>query len=141
MASVPAVMRFIRAQMRGHRGALLTVPQFRTLVFLSHTDDASLSALAEHLGLSLPATSRMVDVLVKRGLLQRKAGSGDRRRVSLSLTGRGRAAFRAARKATQAALARRFLTLAAHELTQVSQALAILNRVFAPESCREESAQ
>jgi DNA-binding MarR family transcriptional regulator len=139
LASVPAVMRFMREQMRGHRGALLSVPQFRALVFASHSEDASLSALAEHIGLSLPATSRMVDVLVKRGLLQRQAGCHDRRRVALSLTGRGRATFRAARKATQAALARRFDALSEPEQALVSQALGILSRAFAPENCRAEA--
>ena len=141
LAGVPSVMRFIRCQMRGHRRAELTVPQFRALVFLSQNEESSLSAVAAHLGLSLPATSRLAEVLVQRGLMERQSGSNDRRRVSLSLTGRGRAAYQAALRATQAAIARRCDTLTAEELSQVAQAMGILNRVFSSETCRADSMQ
>ena len=139
LAGVPSVMRFIRHQMRGHRQAELTVAQFRALVFLSHNDAAALSALAEHIGLSLPATSRMVELLVKRGLIERQVRSSDRRCVSLSLTGRGKAIFRTALEATQAVLARRLDDLSAGELSLVSQAMGILSQVFSTESCHMES--
>ena len=99
-------------------------------------NDVSLSLLAEQLGLSLPAASRLVQGLVRRGLLERRARSSDRRCVSLSLTAQGRATFKSALRATQAALARRFETLSASELTLVSQAMRILGRLFAAESCR-----
>ncbi len=134
LASVPGLMRVIRAEMRGHRQAPLTVPQFRTLVFVNYHAAASLSVLAEHLGLSLPATSRMIDVLAKRGLLARRAQPSDRRCLALSLTHRGRVAFRAAHDATRAALARRLAELSAAELAAINQALAILNRVL-PSAC------
>ncbi|MBI4578561.1 MAG: MarR family transcriptional regulator, partial [Planctomycetes bacterium] len=69
LATVPVVMRFIRHEMRRHRRGGVTVPQFRALVFVSNHADASLSAMAEHLGLSLPAASRLVQGLVQRGLM------------------------------------------------------------------------
>ena len=141
LANVPAVMRFIRCQMRGHRRAELSVPQFRALVFLSHNEDASLSAMAAHLGLSLPATSRLAEVLVQRGLMERRARSGDRRCLCLSLTSRGWATYRAALRATQAAIARRCDTLSAQELCLVAQAMGILNRVFSSDSRRADSMQ
>jgi DNA-binding MarR family transcriptional regulator len=126
-------MRFIRHEMRTHRQAQLSVPQFRALVFLNVTDDPSLSAMAEHIGISLPAASRMVDMLVKRGLLERRVGATDRRRVSLSLTARGRKRYRRAHRETQAALARRFGVLSAAEQGLVRQAMQLLTRVFGPE--------
>jgi len=116
-----------------HRRAELTVPQFRALVFLSLNDEASLSAMAEHLGLSLPAASRLVALLVKRGLMRRRVRLTDRRCVRLSLTGRGQAVFRAALKATEVALARRFKVLSAGERGVVSEAMDVLARVFSPE--------
>jgi DNA-binding MarR family transcriptional regulator len=130
LAGVPAVMRVIRSEMRSRRQAELSVPQFRTLIFLSHADDASLSALAEHLGLSLSATSRSVDALVRRGLLDRQVQTGDRRRVRLSLTARGRAAFETALSATQRAIARRFKVLSREELSQIRATMHVLERVF-----------
>jgi DNA-binding MarR family transcriptional regulator len=136
LASAPAIMRFIRGQMRAHRRVELTVPQFRALVFAKHYEDGSLSDLAEQLGLSLPATSRLVQVLVQRGLLRRGARSSDRRCIKLSLTTRGRASFRAAQNATLAALAKRLEALPAAERGLVHAALEVLNRVFLAESGR-----
>jgi len=131
LLGIPTIMRFIRHQVRRNRHAELTIPQFRVLIFLSHSGDSTLSAAAEHLGLSLPATSRMVDLLVRRGLTTRRAHSSDRRRVSLSLTGRGRAVFKAALSAAEKALARSFQPLSGQELGQVVAAMRILNRVLA----------
>jgi DNA-binding MarR family transcriptional regulator len=139
LTGVPSVLRFIRYQMRRHRQAELTVPQFRALVFLNHNEYASLSDMAEDLGLSLPAASRMVELLVKRGWMRRRARSSDRRCVSLSLTGRGKAVFRMARKATQVALSQRLKSLSAGELALVSGAMQVLSRAFAPENCQQEA--
>lgn len=127
-------MRFIRHQMRQHREVDLTVLQFRALVFLNFHDGHSLSAMAEHLGLSLPATSRMVELLVQRGLMERRTPSRDRRRVALSLTRRGKQTFRKARAATQIALARGLQKLSPQALGQVAAAMQTLSRVFAPEN-------
>jgi len=130
MAGVPVMMRFLRQQMRRHRRAGLTVPQFRALIFVSHNPDASLTAMAEHIGISPAAASRMVELLVRRGLMRRLARANDRRCVSLSLTPRGRATFRKALRATQVALARRFERLSTRELAAVSSAMEILGRLF-----------
>jgi len=127
-------MRFIIHQMRGHREAELTVPQFRVLVALTQRKEMTLSALAEFLGLSLPGASRMVDSLVKRGLLERQTRSNDRRQVAISLTRRGKAAFETAHAATQVAVAQSLETLSPQDLGRIQEALPILSRVFRPES-------
>jgi DNA-binding MarR family transcriptional regulator len=132
LAAIPAVMRFIRNQMRRHRQSELTVPQFRTLVFLSHHPETTLSALAEYLGLSRPAASRMVDLLVKRGLMNRQIPPADRRQVALSLTRRGKEAFLAAHGATRVAMAGNLEKLSAPDLNRVREAMQILNRAFTP---------
>jgi DNA-binding MarR family transcriptional regulator len=132
-------MHFIRYQMRRHRQAGLSVPQFRALIYLSHNENASLSDIAEHLGLSLPATSRMVELLVKRGWMRRRSRSSDRRCICLSLTGRGRAVFEAALEATQVALRQRLKALSAGEVSLVSGAMQVLTRAFAPENFQAEA--
>lgn len=131
LACIPAVMRFIRREMRGHRGERLSVPQFRALIFARLHEGASLSALAEHLGLSLPTASRMADQLVRRGLLERRPGTADRRRVALRLTRRGARVYEDARRATRAAIARELDALADAERRLVGGALRVLGRVFA----------
>jgi DNA-binding MarR family transcriptional regulator len=130
MAAVPAIMRFIRSQMRDHRENL-TVPQFRTLVLLSHDGDPTMSKVAEHLGISLPAASRMVDGLVRRGLLERQTRAGDRRSVSLSLTSVGQRTFRAALHATEQMLTQHFKALSDKDLAQVAGAMDTLASLFA----------
>jgi DNA-binding MarR family transcriptional regulator len=135
LASAPRIMRFIRDQVRENRRARLSMVQFRTLAMLTCADGLTLSALSARLELSLPATSRMVDALVKRGLLKRRTQAADRRRVALSLARKGRAAFQSAHEATQAALAARFGALPAADVEFLGRALAILGGVFAPESC------
>ena len=46
--------------------------------------------LVRELGVTKQAVSQLIDVLAARGYLERGADSGDRRRVALELTGRGR---------------------------------------------------
>ncbi len=69
---VPVVMRSIRAEMRRHRTADLSVPQFRTLAFIDRNADASLSDVAEHIGLTLPSMSKIVEGLVVRKFVTRQ---------------------------------------------------------------------
>lgn len=136
LATVPGLMRFIRSEMRLHRGGRLTVPQFRALILVSHQRDASLSDLADHVGLSLPAASRMVQLMVRRGLMERNADPGDRRRVRLAPTRRGRDAYRAALTAAEVALTRKLKTVSQAELSQIHRASKVLLRLFLPEDPR-----
>jgi DNA-binding MarR family transcriptional regulator len=128
---VPQIMHIIRAEMRGHRSPDLSVPQFRVLAYLSRNPGSSLSAVAEHIGLSLPAMSIMVDGLVERRLVSRQSSVADRRRVILRLTARGRAALETSRAATQARLAERLGRLSPDDRAQVGRAMGILRGLFA----------
>ena len=128
----PAIVRAIRAEMRTHRLAELSVPQFRTMGFLNRHPGASLSDVAEHIGLTLPTMSKLVDGLVARRLATRETHAGDRRRVTLALTPRGHATWQAARESTQAYLAKLLTALAEGERTAVVQAMEILRPIFIP---------
>jgi long-chain acyl-CoA synthetase len=67
----------------------LSVPQYRILMFLD--DGASVaSTLADHLAVSRPAVTAVVDGLVARGLVERRHHDDDRRRVGHTLTTAGR---------------------------------------------------
>ena len=61
---VPVIIKDIRSQMRSRRSPDLTVPQFRTLAFVDRNKGTSLSAVANHMGLTLPSTSKLVDGLI-----------------------------------------------------------------------------
>lgn len=127
---VPVLMRFIRAQMRSHRGSDLSVPQFRTLFFLGRRRNASLSAVAEHLGLSLPAASRLVEGLIQRNFVVRRIPAENRRLVALSLCASGRRTVRTAQKNAEKALAEILAKLPTRELDSIERALRTLREIF-----------
>jgi DNA-binding MarR family transcriptional regulator len=137
LESVPAVMRFIRAQMRRHRGPELSVPQFRTLLFLSRKGGASLSALAEFLGLSRPAASRLVEGLVRRNFVARRVPRGNRRLVALSLSACGQRTICAARQATESRLAQVVASFPPGERAAVQRALRTLREKFQSVAARD----
>ena len=72
MDTAPKIMQAIRVEMRRGRGSDISIPQFRSLAFIQRNPDSSLSNLAEHLGLTLPSVSKLVDGLVKQKLVIRQ---------------------------------------------------------------------
>ena len=72
MDTAPKIVQSIRIEMRGGHGADLSIPQFRTLRYIQRNPDTSLSDLADHLGLTLPSVSKLVDGLVHKELIIRQ---------------------------------------------------------------------
>ena|SRR5271157_1256489 len=128
---VPAVMRFIRTEMRSHRALELSVPQFRSLVIIERAAGTSLAGVAAHLGLTPPSACKLIDGLAGRGLVSRRESLGDRRRVTLEITAQGAQALASARKASQKSLSRLLGALDGEELSTVTRAMSALRRVFA----------
>ncbi len=135
--TIPLVMRVIRAEMRSHRTPDLSVPQFRALVYVNRNAGASLSDVAEHLGLALPSASKLIDKLVARDLITRESAPDDRRRVLLMLTPSGQAILQATIQATQARLAQELAALSPHECASVIEAMNLLRRAFVPDPTSE----
>jgi MarR family transcriptional regulator for hemolysin len=127
---IPMVMRSLRAEFRSHRGSDLSIPQYRTLMYLRRTPGKSLADLADHLGITPPSTSKLVDGLVKRGLVSRKDFPGDRRKIVLSLTPAGTELAEASLRLTQAAYLKRFAALPKETLATIKQAMAALRPIF-----------
>ncbi|HTP02137.1 MAG TPA: MarR family winged helix-turn-helix transcriptional regulator [Anaerolineales bacterium] len=132
--TVPLVMRTVRAQLRTHRRADISVPQLRAMGYIDRNDGASLSDLANYIGLTLPSMSKLIDGLVARKLIGRAADSRDRRRICLSLTPLGREELRAAHRSTERFLADQLSGLPDEDLKTVSDAMRLLKAVFSPES-------
>ena len=127
--AVPPLMWHIRRTLRSFRRGL-SMPQFRALCMIGNTPDASLSAVAEHLALSLPTTSRLVSGLVGRELLTRRDSATDRRQVSLGVTDRGRAVLDEAWAATGLELADHLRGLPAGRRAAVVEAMGVVREVF-----------
>jgi len=128
--AVPLAMRAIRAEMRRRRGADLPIPAFRALLFLQRNTGAPLKAVADHLGLTCPTVSKMVQGLVARGLVERPNSKTDRRRVALRLTAKGNALVDKIRGETADALAEKIVTLPAADRTHLAAALQTLDKIF-----------
>jgi DNA-binding MarR family transcriptional regulator len=130
---VPLVMRGIRKQLRKHSARVLSIPQFRTLLFISRHKGASLSDVAEHIGLTLPSMSTLIDGLVTRDFVVRRTHHDDRRRMTLMLTERGETTLRSARQGTQAYLTERLSCFSETERGTVVRGMRILKQVFSKE--------
>lgn len=137
LETAPLVMRAIRAQLRNHLDADLSVPQFRTLRYLRREPNATLSALAEHIGVTLPAASRMVDGLVARGYIERRLSAADRRSIDLSLSEKGEAMLDASQRQALLALSEQLGSLSEDERHELAHALETLRGVFAPGGAAE----
>jgi DNA-binding MarR family transcriptional regulator len=130
LETIPPSMRAIREHMRLDRPAGLTVAQFRPLIFVRRNPGASLTALAEHLGTSLPAASQLVQRLVRAGLLTSGQHPKERRRVELRLTEAGNAALAAADARTRAWLCERLSELKQSDLDRLERTLRELRAIL-----------
>jgi long-chain acyl-CoA synthetase len=81
----------------------LSLPQYRVLALLGEGSTAS-SVLARRLAVSPPSVTAVVDGLVGRGLVERRADPEDRRRLTLLLTREGTKLLTAADGAAEARL-------------------------------------
>jgi DNA-binding MarR family transcriptional regulator len=71
----------------------MSFTQMKMLFLLEDGGDHSLSELAGHLSLSLPAASRAVDGLIQRDYVTRRESAEDRRSRLIALSGQGRDAL------------------------------------------------
>lgn len=126
----PPVVRAIRSMMREHRLPELSVPQFRTLALLHYNGKACLSNVADFIGSSLPAASRMMDGLVAKNLVARAGCPDDRRQISLELTPLGRKLFVESRQATRHQLAVHLAGLSPEQKQGIVAAMACLGEIF-----------
>jgi DNA-binding MarR family transcriptional regulator len=102
-----AIPEFLR-----HVTALdLTTAQVSSLYHLTVHGHRSVSELAEAVGLSMPATSALVERLVQRELVERAEDPDNRRQKRLALTPHGKALVEQLEQARSGAFLRLFGTL------------------------------
>ena len=123
LETVPPTMRAIRGQMRSARVAGLSVPQFRLLRFVRRNPGTGLSALAEHLGTTMPAASQLVERVVRAGFVTREQHPKERRRVELHITEAGDAVLAQCDERTRAWLCERLEGLDPEQLEAIAAAL------------------
>lgn len=134
LETLPLVLRVIRGEIRRARFPNFSLPQFRTLAFLGRNPGAMLSDVAEHLGLSLPTVSKLVDTLVSSKLVSRKSDPADRRRMILVLTAAGERKYGVALNAATQLLAAKVGALSAEQNGKIVEAMKLLRSVFSAAS-------
>jgi DNA-binding MarR family transcriptional regulator len=128
---VPIVMSEIRSQMRSRGSLELTVPQFRTLGFVNRNRGSSLCDVADHMGLTPPSASTLVDGLIERGMMTREEHPDDRRRVRLAVTSSGQAILEVSTRGTMAYLAEKLNNVSVEDREAIVKAMETLRSVFA----------
>ena len=93
LETIPPAMRAIKEQMRSARASNLSVSQFRLLLYVGRHPGTDLSAVADHMGTTLPSASQLMSRLVAAGMLIRTVHPTERRHLQLNLTDAGRDAL------------------------------------------------
>ena len=86
----------------------------------------SVTTLAEHLGVSLPATSQLIQELVRRELMERRENPDNRREKLLALSGKGQEFLSLKERAMMGAYAEVFGQVNPTTLNAATQALTAL---------------
>ncbi|MGE5675835.1 MAG: MarR family winged helix-turn-helix transcriptional regulator [Mycobacterium leprae] len=137
METVPQVMRFIRTEMRQSSAHALSVPQFRALAYLNRHPGASLTDVADHLGITRAAGSTLIDRLVQGGWVNRVPDPAERRRVILTLTAEGAGLLQQARTVTRNQVIASLAHLSDAQLQTVTDGIALLETVFRQAAARD----
>jgi DNA-binding MarR family transcriptional regulator len=125
---VMLVMRALAAEMR--RGPTPVAPaQFGLLVRMAEAP-CSMSELARHQQVSLPTVSKSIDMLARRGWVERWDSPHDRRQTMVRLTRGGRRVLAGIKRRADDHVARRLAQLTAAERARLRVALGALTRVL-----------
>lgn len=108
----------------------VTFAQFRILALLKHLGPVGNRQLAELQGVDEASASRLVDSLVRKGMILRRRDEQDRRQVRVQLSDQGGQWFERLYFAARDAFARRLETLSAAEQEHLASALVALERIF-----------
>lgn len=122
-----------RQTMRDHQ---LTVPQCLCLRLLAQPQDNSwtVAALSRKIQLSVAATSRVVDRLVREGLVSRNQDASDRRRWTLQLTAAGNKRLKKLPPTLQTTFVNRYQQLVEEDQARLLESLETLVRLMGAEN-------
>lgn len=101
----------------------LTTPQFLVLQGIAREGSPSTSAIARHVVVSQATATRIIDRLVRDGLVLREKCSVDKRVVNVTLTDLGRERLAVAPPPLQAEFRQRFIELESWEQSMLKSSL------------------
>lgn len=130
MDTVHLIMRNIHTEMDKTSGVFLSVQQFRAMSIILDSQMPSLSDVSERLGTTLSSASRMIESLVERGYVVRKADVEDRRKLVLALTKEGKTAMDEVKNITISTMADKLSSFTASERAVITLAMDLIREAF-----------
>jgi DNA-binding MarR family transcriptional regulator len=131
------MMRSVGGEARRRSPTEFSMQQFRAMMAIEHHKGVSLSQVAEHLGSTLSAVSKLIDSLVERGYVRRETAEDDRRRLILALTDNGEQTVRAVKMHTVSCLAEKLASLTSGECAILNLAMDLLcSAISAPQAAQ-----
>lgn len=124
-----ASIRLLRALRREDDGSGLSAPRLSALSVIAFAGPLSLAELARAEQVRPPTMSRIVEALVKAGLVTRQAEATDRRSVRIAVTDDGRRLMEAGRERRILALGERLERLADSELRALARGVEIFEQL------------
>ena len=113
-------------------GQTIEMSQWATLRRIGRSP-CTMSELARHKGVGLPTISKSVDMLVRRGWVERWIDKSDRRQTLVRLTASGRRVLADCRRALEEFLDERLAALTGAERNELDRSLQLVRRVLTPE--------
>jgi DNA-binding MarR family transcriptional regulator len=122
--------RFFAIPARQPALGTVTFAQMRVLWTLERLDPATPGRIAVRLGIGSPATTEIVERLVRAGHVQRTHSDEDRRRILLRLSLKGRRLVEEFRMSRQSRLRKLVSRLKGDDVRRMSRALESLNDIL-----------
>src|SRR5262245_13371318 len=132
------LMRSVSAHLRQTSSKPLAPAQLGTLLKIG-AGPCTLSELARHQAVSLPTVSRSVDMLVRRGWVERTVDDTDRRQTLLGLTEQGRDKLADVKARAEAHIAAKLASMTVADRAELATAMGLLASVFADPSGSKDS--
>lgn len=124
-----AAIRLLRLARREDDASGLSAPRLSALSVIVFAGPLSLAALAAEEQVRAPTMTRIVDALVRAGLVTRETDPADRRMVSIAATDEGRRLLEEGRRRRVGAIADRLARLADSERRALERAVELLERI------------
>jgi len=113
-------------------GERIEMSQWSTMKHVGRAP-CTMSELARYKGVGLPTISKSVDMLVRRGWVERWVDKTDRRQTLVRLTPSGRRLLTSCRRALEAFLDRRLASLTSAERDAIDSSMQLVRRVLTSE--------
>ena len=123
------IREFVAGIVRAFGNFDFSLPQMATLLLLDEEGERTIKQVAEDLGRSVSATSRLLDQLVERGMVSRREDERDRRVKRVAITERGRTLITTLERERAEAQMVVMEYLSAEERAEVIRAMTLLAEV------------